>query len=189
MRLRLGLVAATTAAFACALAPVAQACTPANRAALLIMDLSDSMTARVPSGEMRVDIARNAVQEVVEVFPPEGQLALRVYGSETPSAQMDCKDSRLLVPFATAGENKQAIIDACKETLDAVMIVSEPFTVAYGMERMSDILVIDIGAGTSDLCRMHGTVPSEEDEISITVAGDAPIVQTTSSEVSTTIVR
>jgi rod shape-determining protein MreB and related proteins len=45
--------------------------------------------------------------------------------------------------------------------------------VAYGMERMSDILVIDIGAGTSDLCRMHGTVPTEEDEISITIAGDA----------------
>jgi rod shape-determining protein MreB len=77
------------------------------------------------------------------------------------------------VPSNASKKNKQAIIDACKETLDAVMIVSEPFTVAYGMERMSDILVIDIGAGTSDLCRMHGTVPSEEDEISITVAGDA----------------
>jgi rod shape-determining protein MreB len=54
-----------------------------------------------------------------------------------------------------------------------VMIVSEPFTVAYGMERMSDVLVVDIGAGTTDLCRMHGTVPSDEDEISLTIAGDA----------------
>jgi rod shape-determining protein MreB len=53
------------------------------------------------------------------------------------------------------------------------MIVSEPFTVAYGMEKMSDVLVIDIGAGTTDLCRMHGTVPTEEDEISYTIAGDA----------------
>ena len=77
------------------------------------------------------------------------------------------------VPSNASKKNKQAIIDACKETLDAVMIVSEPFTVAYGMERMSDILVIDIGAGTSDLCRMHGTVPTEEDEISLTIAGDA----------------
>lgn len=77
------------------------------------------------------------------------------------------------VPSNASKKNKQAIIDACKETLDAVMIVSEPFTVAYGMERMSDILVIDIGAGTSDLCRMHGTIPKEEDEISLQIAGDA----------------
>lgn len=77
------------------------------------------------------------------------------------------------VPSNASKKNKQGIIDACKEVLDAVMIVSEPFTVAYGMERMSDILVIDIGAGTTDLCRMHGTVPAEEDEISLTIAGDA----------------
>jgi rod shape-determining protein MreB len=77
------------------------------------------------------------------------------------------------VPSNASKKNKQGIIDACKEVMDAVMIVSEPFTVAYGMERMSDILVIDIGAGTTDLCRMHGTVPSEEDEISLTIAGDA----------------
>jgi rod shape-determining protein MreB len=77
------------------------------------------------------------------------------------------------VPSNASKKNKQGILDACKEVLDAVMIVSEPFTVAYGMERMSDVLVIDIGAGTTDLCRMHGTVPSEEDEISLTVAGDA----------------
>lgn len=77
------------------------------------------------------------------------------------------------VPSNASKKNKQGILDACKEVMDAVMIVSEPFTVAYGMERMSDILVIDIGAGTTDLCRMHGTVPSEEDEISLQIAGDA----------------
>ena len=77
------------------------------------------------------------------------------------------------VPSNASKKNKQGILDACKEVMDAVMIVSEPFTVAYGMERMSDILVIDIGAGTTDLCRMHGTVPVEEDEISLTIAGDA----------------
>jgi rod shape-determining protein MreB len=77
------------------------------------------------------------------------------------------------VPSNASKKNKQGILDACKEVMDAVMIVSEPFTVAYGMERMSDVLVIDIGAGTSDLCRMHGTVPVEEDEISLQIAGDA----------------
>jgi rod shape-determining protein MreB len=77
------------------------------------------------------------------------------------------------VPSNASKKNKQGILDACKEVMDAVMIVSEPFTVAYGMERMSDVLVIDIGAGTTDLCRMHGTVPGEEDEISLQLAGDA----------------
>lgn len=77
------------------------------------------------------------------------------------------------VPSRATAKNKQAIIAIAKEVLDGVMIVSEPFTVAYGMERMSDIMVIDIGAGTTDLCRMHGTVPTEDDEISLRVAGDA----------------
>ena len=77
------------------------------------------------------------------------------------------------VPSQATARNKEAILEIAKEVLDAVMIVSEPFTVAYGMERMSDNMVIDIGAGTTDLCRMHGTVPTEEDEISLTIAGDA----------------
>jgi rod shape-determining protein MreB len=77
------------------------------------------------------------------------------------------------VPSRATVKNKQAIIAIAREVLDSVMIVSEPFSVAYGLERMSDVLVVDIGAGTTDLCRMHGTVPSDEDEISYTIAGDA----------------
>jgi len=77
------------------------------------------------------------------------------------------------VPSRASTENKQAMLEAARSVLDSVMIVSEPFTVAYGMERMSDILVVDIGAGTTDLCRMHGTVPTEEDEVSYPIAGDA----------------
>jgi rod shape-determining protein MreB len=77
------------------------------------------------------------------------------------------------VPSLASTKNKQAIIEAAKDTLDAVMLVSEPFSVAYGLGRMSDVLVIDIGAGTTDLCRMHGTIPTDEDEISYTIAGDA----------------
>jgi rod shape-determining protein MreB len=77
------------------------------------------------------------------------------------------------VPSRASQTNKAAMLEAARQVLDSVMIVSEPFTVAYGMERMSDILVVDIGAGTTDLCRMHGTVPSEDDEISYNIAGDA----------------
>jgi rod shape-determining protein MreB len=76
------------------------------------------------------------------------------------------------VPARATLKNKQAILEIAKEVLDSVMIVSEPFTVAYGLSRMSDVLVIDIGAGTTDLCRMHGTVPADEDQLSFQIAGD-----------------
>ena len=77
------------------------------------------------------------------------------------------------VPSRASTQNKQAMLEAARQVLDSVMIVSEPFSVAYGLERMADILVVDIGAGTTDLCRMHGTVPGDDDELSLTIAGDA----------------
>ncbi|MEZ6183722.1 MAG: MamK family actin-like protein [Planctomycetota bacterium] len=75
-------------------------------------------------------------------------------------------------PAQASFQNKTHILEAAKNTLDAVMICSEPFAVAYGLEMLDDTLVIDIGAGTVDLCRMHGTMPSQEDQITLTSAGD-----------------
>ena len=77
------------------------------------------------------------------------------------------------VPSEASDVNKEAIIECTKGIFDSVMIVTEPFCVAYGLDRISDVLVVDIGAGTTDLCRMHGTVPSPEDQLSLDVAGDA----------------
>ncbi|MFA9477449.1 MamK family actin-like protein [Phycisphaerales bacterium AB-hyl4] len=77
------------------------------------------------------------------------------------------------VPAQATKRNKQAILEICQGVLDSVMIVSEPFAVAYGMERTSDVLVIDIGAGTTDLVRMHGTMPGDDDQVSFNIAGDA----------------
>jgi len=76
------------------------------------------------------------------------------------------------VPARATLKNKQAMLEIAREVLDGVMLVSEPFTVAYGLGLMSDVLVIDIGAGTTDLCRMHGTVPADEDQITFPIAGD-----------------
>ncbi len=76
------------------------------------------------------------------------------------------------VPAQAAIHHKDAIVKAAKESVDSVMLCSEPFSVAYGLDMLDDVLVIDIGAGTTDLCRMHGTMPEDSDQLTNTFAGD-----------------
>jgi len=75
-------------------------------------------------------------------------------------------------PARASIASKRILIDAASGVLDAVMIVSEPFTVAYELGVLDQALVIDIGAGTVDLCRLHGTLPQEKDQITLDQAGD-----------------
>ncbi len=76
-------------------------------------------------------------------------------------------------PAEASFKNREAILDAARASVDSVMLCSEPFSVAYGLEMLDDVLVIDIGAGTTDLCRMHGTMPEEADQVTMTWAGDS----------------
>ncbi len=75
-------------------------------------------------------------------------------------------------PARASVASKRILIDAAKGVLDAVMVVSEPFAVAYGMDILDQAIVIDIGGGTVDLCRLHGTLPDEDDQITLDQAGD-----------------
>jgi rod shape-determining protein MreB and related proteins len=75
-------------------------------------------------------------------------------------------------PAQASIRNKQSIIEAAREVLDSVVICSEPFAVAYGLGNLAGALVIDIGAGTTDLCRMKGAMPDEADQITLLEAGD-----------------
>jgi rod shape-determining protein MreB len=76
------------------------------------------------------------------------------------------------VPAEALKVNKLAIRDAVKEYADSLMVVSEPFSVAYGQGTLNNAMIIDIGAGTVDFCVMHGTMPGEEDQRTLTTAGD-----------------
>ena len=76
-------------------------------------------------------------------------------------------------PAEATKANKQAIIDIARDAgLDSVMVVSEPFAVAYTVDALEDAIVIDIGAGTIDLCRMSGTLPTADDQVTVFKAGN-----------------
>ncbi len=75
-------------------------------------------------------------------------------------------------PARASEEDRQALISAVSGKVDYALIASEPFLVAYGLDLFNNALIIDIGAGTLDLCRMHGTIPSEEDQRTLLKAGN-----------------
>jgi len=108
-------------------------------------------------GEANLKAARDLIGEIIRrAQPRKDELVFGVIGA----------------PAQASIRNKEAILDAAREWLDSVMLCSEPFSVAYGLDMLDDVLVIDIGAGTTDLCRMHGTMPEDADQITNTYAGD-----------------
>lgn len=76
------------------------------------------------------------------------------------------------VPAEALRVNKQQVRKAIQGAVDSLLIVSEPFAVAYGLEALLHTLVIDSGAGTTDLCVMNGRLPTEEDQRTLPQAGD-----------------
>lgn len=77
------------------------------------------------------------------------------------------------VPAEAFRESRQRIRAAMDGIADTVMLVSEPFAVAYGAEALTNAMVIDIGAGTADICVMQGHYPTEDDQRSLSSAGDS----------------
>jgi rod shape-determining protein MreB and related proteins len=77
------------------------------------------------------------------------------------------------VPAEAFRVNRQNLRSTIDGIADSVMLVSEPFAVAYGLEALLHALVIDIGAGTADFCVMQGRYPTEEDQRTLPNAGDS----------------
>ena len=75
-------------------------------------------------------------------------------------------------PARASEEDRKALIDAVSGLVKFATVASEPFLVAYGLDLFNNALIIDIGAGTLDLCRMHGTIPTDEDQRTLNKAGN-----------------
>ncbi|HYN20037.1 MAG TPA: rod shape-determining protein [Thermoanaerobaculia bacterium] len=76
------------------------------------------------------------------------------------------------VPAEALRVNKQQVRKALQGAVDSLMIVSEPFAVAYGMEALLHTMIIDSGAGTTDFCVMNGRLPTDDDQRTLPQAGD-----------------
>jgi rod shape-determining protein MreB len=61
--------------------------------------------------------------------------------------------------------DKSNLVSILRGQVNAIMVVSEPFAVAFGLDEIGGSIVVDIGAGTTDIARIYGTFPSEEDQI------------------------
>lgn len=75
-------------------------------------------------------------------------------------------------PSSISFTDKSNLVSILRGQVNAIMVVSEPFSVAFGLDEIGGSIVVDIGAGTADIARIYGTFPSEEDELSLHEAGD-----------------
>ena len=64
-----------------------------------VVDASRSMWGQI-HGEAKMSIAKNILEDVSYWYPQDLDLALRAYGSTSPSESNNCSDSALLVPFS-----------------------------------------------------------------------------------------
>jgi len=77
-----------------------------DRSVEIVVDASRSMWGRM-GGEPKMTVAKEILEDVSYWFPEDLDLALRAYGSTSPSDDVDCADSTLLVPFGD--DNREPI--------------------------------------------------------------------------------
>jgi len=80
-----------------------------DRSVEIVVDASRSMWGRM-NGEPKMVVAKEILEDVSYWFPEDLNLALRAYGSTSPTDRNDCADSALLVPFGE--ENREPIRQA-----------------------------------------------------------------------------
>ncbi len=103
----------------------------------------------------------------------EAAKGLLEYVLSSVNGKSDAKKYAIIgVPSRASVLNKKILPEMAKDLFDNIMVASEPFCVAYNIGKLENAIVVDIGAGTTDMCRLHGTLPNPDDQISTTKAGD-----------------
>jgi rod shape-determining protein MreB and related proteins len=111
-----------------------------------------------PQVEERKKAIRLLLEHVVGlVEPPKGARIRAVMGS----------------PSCSSPAARRTMIEAAETIFESVIVIPEPFAVAYGVDELRGTLVIDIGAGTIDICPLSGVYPRDEDQVTLPIGGDA----------------
>ncbi len=76
------------------------------------------------------------------------------------------------VPARASNTNKDVIVKDFQEFTEVVQVISEPFLVAYSQGTLVNCLVIDIGAGTVDVCALKGAVPGKKSQVTMSRGGN-----------------
>jgi rod shape-determining protein MreB len=109
------------------------------------------------SGDQDHDTARKLLEyAIARAEPNEGERICAIIG----------------VPADASGVNQTRVLELVKDMVDVAMVTSEPFLVAFGLEKLINSIVIDIGAGTIDICGLKGGIPRADDQTSLVKAGD-----------------
>lgn len=128
-----------------------------NRLSLnLVWPLADGV---MREDSQSISATKLILQDIIAQALPEKKSGDKIYAA-------------IGVPAQASISNKKALIELNHGIVDKILIVSEPFAVAYSIDRFDECLIVDIGAGTTDLCRMHGSMPEIEDQLTLTYAGN-----------------
>jgi len=77
------------------------------------------------------------------------------------------------VPARASLASKGALLGMAREVMDMALVLSEPFMVAYHLGCLKNSVVVDIGAGTIDICGMKGFMPGPKDQVTILKGGNS----------------
>lgn len=75
-------------------------------------------------------------------------------------------------PACATFDSVNFVVSIGNEMTEQAIVVSEPFAVAYGIGKLADVIVVDIGAGTIDICPLSGTYPDSTTQATIPFGGD-----------------
>jgi len=118
-------------------------------------------------------LAKGVIREDEKAIEATGLILKHIIAEALPDKKENDKIYAAIgVPAQASLNNKKTIIDVTRDFIDKILIVSEPFSVAYSIDRFDETLIVDIGGGTTDLCRMHGTIPEAEDQLTLNIAGN-----------------
>lgn len=76
------------------------------------------------------------------------------------------------IPAISSRRCINTLLSVAHQWMETVVLVPEPFAVGYSLGLTDPALIIDIGAGTTDVCHYYGALPSESDQTTVHFGGD-----------------